>query len=95
MAKKQTQKDTAPADTTAENQTQQDNDATEAEIEGIFVRSAIPGKSFCRAGFEFTNDGTGIELAALTDKQIAALENEKMLVCERCTFKPGDNFIDA
>ncbi len=59
---------------------------TGKEVEGVFVRCVIPGKTFRRAGMVFTDQGHGIAKEALTEAQLKALEAEPMLSVEHCTF---------
>lgn len=48
----------------------------------LFVRTKRRVQRRRRAGFVFGRDGYGVELAALTDEQVAAIRNDPALIVE-------------
>ena len=57
----------------------------DGDIEGLFIRS-VPEAGFRRCGMQFTPDGHGVALSALTQEQIEVLLKEPNLRVEPGTF---------
>lgn len=57
----------------------------DGDVEGLFIRS-VPEAGFRRCGMQFTPEGHGVALSALTQEQIEALLNEPNLRVEPGTF---------
>ncbi|MEW4983073.1 MAG: hypothetical protein AB1Y26_07560 [Cycloclasticus sp.] len=72
------------------NQVTDDSKVTKApeapeakEVDVLFIQSK--GERFRRCGREFNKNGEGIPLDSLTEEEIATLESEPQLSCQRTT----------
>ena len=63
------------------------------EIDGVFVRAAPGVGSFRRAGYRFDEAGMGFATGVFSEEELDALDEEKRLVVEFCTFTADDTFI--